>query len=117
MHATNKPFNIDKRLVYEVYKAVKSNRGGAGVDEQSIEQFEEDLAGNLYKIWNRMSSGTYFPPQVRDSAQLPVSRPSAPRDRLRWARPKSFLHHSSLEWGDAFQTCVTVITARTFLDW
>lgn len=65
MHATNKPFNIDKHLVYEAYKAVKSNRGAAGVDEQSIEQFEEDLAGNLYKIWNRMSSGTYFPPPVR----------------------------------------------------
>ena len=65
MHATDKPFNIDKRLVYEAYKAVKSNRGAAGVDGQSIEQFEQDLAGNLYKIWNRMSSGTYFPPPVR----------------------------------------------------
>ena len=65
MHATDKPFNIDKRLVYEAYKAVKSNRGAAGVDEQTIEQFEADLSGNLYKIWNRMSSGTYFPPPVR----------------------------------------------------
>jgi group II intron reverse transcriptase/maturase len=65
MHATNKPFNIDKRLVYEGYKAVKSNRGAAGVDEQTIEQFEKNLSGNLYKIWNRMSSGTYFPPPVR----------------------------------------------------
>lgn len=65
MHATNKPFDIDKRLVYEAYKAVKSNRGAAGVDEQTIEQFEVDLSGNLYKIWNRMSSGTYFPPPVR----------------------------------------------------
>jgi len=65
MHATNKPFNIDKRLVYEAYKAVKSNRGAAGVDEQTIEQFEADLSGNLYKTWNRMSSGTYFPPPVR----------------------------------------------------
>jgi RNA-directed DNA polymerase len=65
MHATNKPFNIDKRLVYEAYKAVKSNRGAAGVDEQTIEQFEADLSGNLYKVWNRMSSGTYFPPPVR----------------------------------------------------
>jgi hypothetical protein len=46
MHATNKPFNIDKRLVYEAYKAVKSNRGAAGVDEQTIEQFEADLSGN-----------------------------------------------------------------------
>ena len=44
MHATNKPFNIDKRLVYEAYKAVKSNRGAAGVDEQSIEQFEAGRA-------------------------------------------------------------------------
>jgi len=65
MHATNKPFHIDKRMVYEAYKAVKSNRGAAGVDEQTIEQFEADLSGNLYKIWNRMSSGTYFPPPVR----------------------------------------------------
>ena len=55
MHATNKPFNIDKRLVYEAYKAVKSNRGAAGVDAQTIEQFEADLSENLYKIWNRMS--------------------------------------------------------------
>ena len=65
MHATDKPFNIEKRLVYEAYKAVKSNRGAAGVDEQTIEQFEADLSGNLYRIWNRMSSGTYFPPPVR----------------------------------------------------
>jgi RNA-directed DNA polymerase len=64
MHATNKPFSIDKLLVYEAYKAVKSNRGAAGVDEQTIEQFDADLSGNLYKIWNRMSSGTYFPPPV-----------------------------------------------------
>jgi hypothetical protein len=47
MHATNKPFNIDKRLACEAYKVVKSNRGAAGVDEQSIEQFDEDLAGNF----------------------------------------------------------------------
>jgi len=63
--ATNKPFMIDKRLVYEAYKAVKSNGGAAGVDGQTIEQFEADLKGNLYKIWNRMSSGSYFPPPVR----------------------------------------------------
>ena len=65
MHATDKPFNIEKRLVYEAYKAVKSNGGAAGVDEQTIEQFEADLSGNLYRIWNRMSSGSYFPPPVR----------------------------------------------------
>src|SRR3984893_18686374 len=63
--ATNKPFWIEKRQVYEAYKAVKSNRGAAGVDGQTLEMFEKDLAGNLYKIWNRMSSGTYFPPPVR----------------------------------------------------
>jgi group II intron reverse transcriptase/maturase len=65
MRATDKPFNIDKKKVYEAYKAVKSNDGAAGVDEQTIEQFEADLKSNLYKIWNRMSSGTYFPPPVR----------------------------------------------------
>jgi len=64
-NTTNKPFMIEKRRVYEAYKAVKSNQGAAGVDSQTIEQFEADLKGNLYKIWNRMSSGTYFPPPVR----------------------------------------------------
>jgi RNA-directed DNA polymerase len=63
-NATNKPFVIEKWRVYEAYKAVKSAQGGAGVDGQTIEQFEADLKGNLYKIWNRMSSGTYFPPPV-----------------------------------------------------
>ena len=60
-----KPFTIDKWQIYEAYEAVKSNKGAAGVDGQTIEQFEADLKGNLYKIWNRMSSGTYFPPPVR----------------------------------------------------
>ena len=65
MRATGKPFNIDKQRVYEAYKAVKSKGGAAGADGQTIEQFEADLKNNLYKIWNRMSSGTYFPPPVR----------------------------------------------------
>jgi RNA-directed DNA polymerase len=65
MRATDKPFNIDKKQVYDAYKAVKSNKGAAGVDGQTIEQFEADLKSNLYKIWNRMSSGSYFPPPVR----------------------------------------------------
>ena len=60
MRATGKPFDIEKKRVYEAYKAVKSNGGAAGVDGQTIEQFEADLKNNLYKIWNRMSSGTYF---------------------------------------------------------
>ena len=62
---TNKPFQIDKKRVYEAYKAVKSNAGSAGVDGQTIEQFDSDLRSNLYKLWNRMSSGSYFPPPVR----------------------------------------------------
>ena len=57
---TNKPFMIEKWRVYEAYKAVKSSKGAAGVDGQTIEQFEADLKGNLYKIWNRMSSEPTF---------------------------------------------------------
>src|SRR5712692_2128177 len=60
-----KPFCISKEEVWEAYKRVKANQGAAGVDEQSIADFEKDLKGNLYKIWNRMSSGSYFPPPVR----------------------------------------------------
>lgn len=60
-----KPFNISKKVVFEAYKRVKANQGAAGVDAESIEDFERDLKDNLYRIWNRMSSGTYFPPPVR----------------------------------------------------
>jgi RNA-directed DNA polymerase len=65
MRTTGKPFKIEKKRVYEAYKAVKSNAGSAGVDGQTIEQFEADLQNNLYKLWNRMSSGSYRPPPVR----------------------------------------------------
>ncbi len=66
MDATKtKPYVIDKKLVYNAYKAVRTNAGAAGVDGQSLEQFAQDLKRNLYKIWNRMSSGSYFPPPVR----------------------------------------------------
>src|SRR6202451_4303851 len=60
-----KPFSISKWEVWEAYKRVKANQGAAGVDEQTIADFERDLKGNLYKIWNRMSSGSYFPPPLR----------------------------------------------------
>jgi RNA-directed DNA polymerase len=60
-----KPFCIAKREVWEAYKRVKANQGAAGVDGQSIAQFEERLSKNLYRIWNRMSSGSYYPPPVR----------------------------------------------------
>ena len=63
-----KPLTISKQLVWEAYKRVKANQGAAGVDGESVEQFERKLKDNLYKIWNRMSSGTYFPPPVRTVA-------------------------------------------------
>jgi len=65
-----KPFTIPKQLVWEAYQKVRANKGAAGVDGCSVEDFEADLKGNLYKIWNRMSSGTYFPPPVR-AAEIP----------------------------------------------
>ena len=61
----SKSFDISKRLVWEAYRQVKSNQGAPGVDKQSIGEFEQDLGNNLYRIWNRMSSGSYFPPPVR----------------------------------------------------
>ena len=60
-----KPFEISKRVVVEAWEQVKANQGAAGVDKESITDFERDLKGNLYKIWNRMSSGSYIPPPVR----------------------------------------------------
>ena len=63
--AEAKPFDISKRDVWEAFKRVKANRGAAGVDGQSIAGFEADLSNNLYKLWNRLSSGSYFPSPVR----------------------------------------------------
>jgi RNA-directed DNA polymerase len=60
-----KPFSISKLVVWDAFKKVKANGGAAGVDGESIAEFESDLKGNLYKLWNRMSSGCYFPPPVR----------------------------------------------------
>jgi len=59
-----KPNTIPKRVIFEAYKQVKAKRGTEGVDRQSMRNFEENLKGNLYKLWNRMSSGSYFPPPV-----------------------------------------------------
>ena len=61
----DKSFAISKWVVWDAYEKVKANQGAAGVDGESIAEFEKDLKGNLYKLWNRMSSGTYFPPPVR----------------------------------------------------
>ena len=60
-----KSFEISKMAVWEAYRRVKANKGGAGVDGESMAEFEVDLKANLYKLWNRLSSGSYFPPPVR----------------------------------------------------
>ena len=71
-----KPFDISKRLVWEAYLRVKENKGAPGVDGCSIEDFEADLKNNLYRLWNRMSSGSYFPPPVK-AVEIPKSGSSA----------------------------------------
>jgi RNA-directed DNA polymerase len=68
-----KPFTISKHLFVKAYKLVKANAGAAGVDEESLEDFAKDLKKNLYKLWNRMSSGSYMPPAVR---AVPISKKS-----------------------------------------
>ena len=84
-----KPFNIPKRVVWKAFKRVKANRGAAGVDRQSIAGFEADLSNNLYKLWNRMCSGSYFPPPVRrveipkaDGGMRPLGIPHTRRTAL-----------------------------------
>ena len=72
-----KSFEISKWAVWEAYRRVKANKGAAGVDGQSIEEFEQDLKGNLYRLWNRLSSGSYFPPPVR-AVEIP-KRDGSPR--------------------------------------
>jgi RNA-directed DNA polymerase len=60
-----KPFEISRHQVMEAFKLVKANKGTSGIDEETIAEFEADLKNNLYKLWNRMSSGSYFPKPVR----------------------------------------------------
>lgn len=92
-----KPWSIPKQQVWEAYKRVKANRGAAGVDGQSIEEFETDLKNNLYKLWNRMSSGSYFPPPVkrvqiakRGGGTRPLGIPTV-ADRIAQAVVKAYL--------------------------
>jgi len=68
-----KPFEISKKLVWQAYLEVKSNGGAAGVDKESIEAFEQNLENNLYRLWNRLSSGSYFPPAVK---AVPIQKKS-----------------------------------------
>jgi RNA-directed DNA polymerase len=65
LKAPGKPFEISKRAVWEAWEKVKANKGAPGGDGQTIAEFEKDLKNNLFKIWNRMSSGSHFPPPVR----------------------------------------------------
>ena len=92
-----KPFCISKREVWEAYKRVKANRGAAGVDKQSIEEFDGDLENNLYRLWNRMSSGSYVPPPVRrvdidkgDGRKRPLGIPTV-SDRIAQTVVKRYL--------------------------
>jgi len=62
---SDKPFDIAKREVWEAYRQVRANQGAPGVDGVTLDEFDKDLKNNLYKIWNRMSSGSYFPPPVK----------------------------------------------------
>jgi len=72
LKSSGKPFDISKWEVWEAWEKVKDNKGAPGVDGCSIEDFEADLKNQLYKIWNRMSSGSYFPPPVR-AVEIPKS--------------------------------------------
>jgi len=73
MASTTKPIVIAKRAVWEAYQQVKANRGAAGIDEETIAMLEQNLSRNLYKLWNRMSSGSYFPPPVKQ-VEIPKAK-------------------------------------------
>ena len=107
-----KSLPISKRMVYNSYLKVVAKDGSAGIDKQSIEQFNENLSDNLYKIWNRMTSGSYFPPPVRtvfipkkQGGKRPLGIPTV-SDRIAQGVVKDFLepsveaifHSSSFEY-------------------
>jgi len=75
----DKPFEIDKRLIWDAWKQVRERQGAPGIDAQTIEQFEADLQGQLYKLWNRMSSGSYFPSAVR---LVEIPKPGTDQTRM-----------------------------------
>jgi RNA-directed DNA polymerase len=78
LKSSDKSFDISKWEVWEAWEKVKANKGAAGVDGCSVEEFEKDLKDNLYKIWNRMSSGSYFPPPVL-AVEIPKSQGAGTR--------------------------------------
>jgi len=93
-----KPFVIPKSLVWEAFQRVKDNGGSAGVDDESIAEFERNIGDNLYKLWNRMGSGSYFPPPVKAvpipkksllvERQLPRQRADSIKVRKCWQLEK-----------------------------
>jgi group II intron reverse transcriptase/maturase len=94
-----KPFCISKKQVWEAYLKVKANKGAAGINNETIEEFEENLKDNLYKVWNRMSSGSYFPPPVKgveipkgDGRMRPLGIPTV-ADRIAQMVVKEQLEH------------------------
>jgi RNA-directed DNA polymerase len=76
--SSGKPFVISKWEVWQAYQKVAANKGAAGVDGVGLAEFESGLRGNLYKIWNRMSSGSYFPPPVR-AVEIPKAHGAGTR--------------------------------------
>src|SRR4051794_14470316 len=92
-----KPYAISKNIVCEAFLRVKANRGSAGIDDESVEEFEGNLKDNLYKLWNRLSSGSYFPPPVKivsiakkDGGQRQLGIPTV-ADRIAQTVAKLFL--------------------------
>src|SRR6266536_3013601 len=90
-----KPYDIPKQLVWEAYQRVKANRGAAGVDGVSLAAFEQNLKGNLYKVWNRMSSGSYHPPPCGSSR---YRRTTAARVLSAFRPLPTAWHRQSLRW-------------------
>ena len=90
--AESKPFCISKWAVLEAWRRVRANRGAAGVDDVSVSEFEKKLKNNLCRIWNRMSSGSYFPPPVprvvipkADGGERPLGIPTVGTGWRRWS--------------------------------
>ncbi|MGH9195671.1 MAG: reverse transcriptase domain-containing protein, partial [Acidimicrobiia bacterium] len=79
LKSSDKPFVISKRAVWDAWEKVKANKGAPGVDGVTLIGFESDLKNNLYRVWNRMSSGSYFPPPVRG---VEIPKPHGPGVRM-----------------------------------
>ena len=86
LKSSGKPFEISKWEVWEAYRQVKANQGAPGVDRVTIKEFETDLKNNLYRIWNRMSSGSYFPPPGEGGGNTEIAWRWGPRARCAHGR-------------------------------